>query len=280
MYLINQLINTLFDIILIPFSKLHQFWGLFFISILSGLLLIYIFKITSNQDAIKRIKNKIKAHIFEIRLFDLNPWGLLKVLGIILKHNFRYISYSAVPLLFMLIPVLLILIQLNFRYGYRGHYPDETSLLKIYIDEDADIMKIEPSLDLKGQAVVDIGPMRNIPNNYIVYQLRVIDPKDSPIEILLKYQDQEILISKLFNNDSNIRKFSNKKPENSFFEIFLNPFEKPMDSHANKLVKEITVTYNENRISVIGIKFHFIVFFFIFSLIGGFAFKGLVGAEI
>lgn len=277
MSIINQIFNTLFDLILSPFSKLNQFWGIFFISMLSGLLLIYIFKITSNQKAIKNVKNKIKAHIFEIRLFDLNPLGLLRVLGVILKHNLRYVSYSAIPLLFMIIPVLIILIQLNFRYGLRGHYPGESALLKIHLEDGINIMNVNSSLNLNEQGIIDIGPMRNIPLHYIAYQIKVSEPKNTPLDINLSYNGETYDISKLFNNTSSIRKYSNKKPSDKFLDTLLYPFEKPIN---NNIVKEIDISYPENRIGFLGIDFHYIIFFFIFSVVGGFLFKGVVGAEI
>lgn len=280
MNIVNLLFNLAFDIILLPFSGLAQFWGIFFISILSGLLLIYLFKITSNQKAIKCVKNKIKAYIFEIRLFDLNPLGLLNVLFRILRTNLTYISYSLIPLLFMLPPVILVLIQLNFRYGYRHHNPGESAMLKILINDDIDIMKIETILHMHDQAAVETGPLRNIRSNYIAYQLTVNEPQDANIEIELYYNDLNLSLEKMFNNDPRKRKISNRKPENSFLNILLNPFEKPLSLEQSSIVREITISYNENRISVLGINFHYIVFFFIFSVIGGFMFKGLVGAEI
>ncbi len=280
MTLINQILNSIFDILLFPFSGLGQFWGLFFISVLSGVLLVYIFKLTSNQNAIRKIKNRIKSHIFEIRLFDLSPGKLIKILIIILKHNLRYISYSAVPLLFMIIPVLLILIQLNFRYGLRAHIQGDTALLKIHLADNVNIMNLKPDINLNGQAVVDAGPLRNIANNYIVYQLKVTEPKNENIDIGFKYNNEDHKIKKMFNNSPLRRKYSDKKPSAGILEILLNPFEKPLNNFDSDIVKEITISYNENRISVFGIKFHYIVFFFVFSVVGGFLFKGAIGAEI
>lgn len=280
MTLINQIINSIFDILLFPFQSMNQFWGIFFISILSGLLLIYIFKITSNQKAIKRVKNRIKSHIFEIRLFDLNPSRLFGVLFKILGQNLKYISYSAVPLLFMIIPVILILVQLNFRYGLRAHYPGEKTLLKIYLAQDTDILSIHPAIDTKGQAVVDAGPFRNLAGNYIAYQLKVTEPGNDWIDIELNQGNDSYKIRKLFNNLPDKRRYSDKKPSGKALDVILYPFEKPVKKTDSGIVKEITMSYNENRISVLGIKMHYIIFFFIFSLAGGFLFKGAVGAEI
>jgi hypothetical protein len=61
-------------------------------------------------------------------------------------------------------------------------------------------------------------------------------------------------------------------------EIILNPGEKPIPK--NPLIKRIEVGYPSRLIEILGWKTHWLVLFFIFSIISGFAFKGVFGVEL
>jgi uncharacterized membrane protein (DUF106 family) len=85
MWIIASIVNSLFGIILAPFRSMHPAVGLFVVSIITGIVMVFIFGKTSNQDAIRRAKGRVKAHIAEIWLFrnDLGQMLLaaLRVFG-------------------------------------------------------------------------------------------------------------------------------------------------------------------------------------------------------
>ena len=54
----------------------------------------------------------------------------------ILRHNLTYLRLSAVPLVWILPPLILIMAQMQFHYGYRGLEPEEPTLLKVRLVED------------------------------------------------------------------------------------------------------------------------------------------------
>jgi hypothetical protein len=61
-------------------------------------------------------------------------------------------------------------------------------------------------------------------------------------------------------------------------EIIFNPGEKPITK--NPLIKRIEVGYPTRSIEIFGWRIHWLVLFFIFSIISGFAFKGVFGVEL
>lgn len=134
MWFINSILGHLFSVLFFPFRHLNPWFGMVFVSLLTGLLMLVIFRLTSNQEGIKRVKDKIKAHLLELRLFKDNLNISLKAQGQILRHNFRYIGYSLKPMLVMMIPLILILVQLNFWFGYKPLRPGESAILKVKLE--------------------------------------------------------------------------------------------------------------------------------------------------
>jgi len=54
MDLFNHLISSLFDLASSPFSAFHPLVGLVVLSIVTGIMMLIIFRYTSNQEAIRR----------------------------------------------------------------------------------------------------------------------------------------------------------------------------------------------------------------------------------
>jgi uncharacterized membrane protein (DUF106 family) len=120
MWFFNSVIGKIFDILFLPFRGLSPWVAMIVVSFLTGLLMLFIFRATSNQEGIRRIKNKIKAHLLELRLYKDSLAQQLTSQGKILSANFKYFSYALKPMLVMVIPVMLILIQLNLWFGSRS----------------------------------------------------------------------------------------------------------------------------------------------------------------
>ena len=61
MGVLNVILEAVFDVLFAPFRSLGPWPGMIFISLATGILMLLIFKKTSNQEGIKRAKNQIKA---------------------------------------------------------------------------------------------------------------------------------------------------------------------------------------------------------------------------
>ena len=62
--IMNMMMRAL-DLFFIPFERLAPFWGMLAISAVTGVLMVIIYKYTSNQDGIARAKDLIKGHLLE-----------------------------------------------------------------------------------------------------------------------------------------------------------------------------------------------------------------------
>ncbi len=119
------------DLFFLPFEKMHPVWGLAAATILVTVFALLVYKWTSNQTGIHDAKQKIKAHFFEVWLYIDYPDLILRAQGGIFKAGGRYLAYAVVPLLVMIIPVMLFLINMEFRYHFRPLKEGETALVKI-----------------------------------------------------------------------------------------------------------------------------------------------------
>ena len=126
---INAILNFLFEAVFYPFQSFPPIWGLFFISVLTGVLMLLVFKRISNQEGIRRIKNRIKAHLLEMRLYKDDIRLSFRVMGALLIDNFKYLTFALRPMLVLMIPVLLILIHTGTRYAQRPLQNGESAIV-------------------------------------------------------------------------------------------------------------------------------------------------------
>ncbi len=122
---INYILNSLFDVFFYPFGSIDSIYGLCAISLLTAIIALPIFKYTSNQEGIKRVKARIMGHLLELRLFKDDIRIILSAQKDILKHNMIYLRYTLKPLIFMMIPIVVIFIHTAVRYEYRPLHPGD-----------------------------------------------------------------------------------------------------------------------------------------------------------
>ena len=120
MEILNRPLRLLFDVLLTPFRSLDAMVGLTLVSLVVSIVLLWVFKRTSNQDKLADVKRKIHAGLFEVRLFNDDLRAILRAQVDLLRDNGLYLLLNLRPLMWMLVPMLILLTQLQFHYGYSG----------------------------------------------------------------------------------------------------------------------------------------------------------------
>ena len=137
MDIINAIAGALVQAALYPFRGLPPMVGLTVFSLVSGVGMLYVFKWTSDQKRLAEVKRKIHAGIFEIRLFNDDMRAILAAQRDIFRHNLTYLRLSLRPLLWMIVPFVLIVAQLQLHYGYEGPEVGEPFIVKVRLVDGA-----------------------------------------------------------------------------------------------------------------------------------------------
>ncbi len=111
--------NTLFDLLLKPFTNLPPLAGLIWISALAGMMMILVFKKTSNQQAISALRQKMGSRALGMLLFLESPFTVIKLAFKLILDNFIYLWHLLKPMLIITIPFILIAAQLDARYSRK-----------------------------------------------------------------------------------------------------------------------------------------------------------------
>lgn len=133
---INSVLRMIFDAVLAPFDGLHAAFGLTVLALPFAILALLLFKWTSDQPALERVKAKIHAGLFEIRLFNDDMGAIFRAQAGILGNNVVYFAQNLVPLLWMIGPFVLAMGQIQMHYAYDGLRAGEPALVKVKLADD------------------------------------------------------------------------------------------------------------------------------------------------
>lgn len=272
MSMIYAAMRALFDALLYPFREMSPLVGLTLMSVLFGVGMLVVLKYTSNQEKLDAIKRKIHASLFEIRLFNDDLRAILRAQWDILRHNVRYLGLWMVPMLVMTVPMLLMVGQLHFHYGYRGLEPGEQTLFTVELTQDRG-SKPAANLELPEGLRIDAGPIWIPAERELSWRLEAEDWGDYEVvfEIDGERYEKNVQVAK------NIARRSPVRPAATFVDQLLYPAEAPLPVEG--AVNSISMTYPsaDGGISGWDSELTWMLIFVVLSIIAAFALKGPFG---
>lgn len=272
---INSVVGAVFDVLFAPFRALPPAAAMAFISLLTGLLMLFIFKKTSNQAGILRAKNLIKAHLLELRLYKNDFGQTMRSQGRILLANGRYLGHALKPMLVMFIPILIILFQLEAWFGVRSLRIGETAIVKVTLETSRDPLQTPVTLTApSGGVVVETPPLRIEEGSEIDWRIRAVTPGLYKLAIELP---GETFTKSLAVEGRPLTRLTPRRVRRGLDELTY-PGEKAI--LRTSPITRVEVTYPSSRLNFFGWRMHWLVAFFLLSLVFGFGLKGVFKVEI
>jgi len=283
MWTLNRIITAVFDAIFLPFRSLNPMVGMIVVSAVAGVILLWLFKVTSDQEGIKQSKKRIWARLYEIYLYNRDLRVMLRAQKGLLRANLGYLKHSVKPMLFMIVPVFFILVQLNMRYGMRPL--EEGKAAVVTVKFHGSMPEGNPGFELKASRglAVESPPVRyhDRESNRVEASWRIRAEEPGEHEVTLELEGGEAVTKKVWvGQPRGIERISNARYRSSnIAEAFLDPAEAPIPPAAG--VDAITVHHPDASLSFFGFwHTHWLVWFCILSILVGLALKNKFGVQI
>jgi uncharacterized membrane protein (DUF106 family) len=271
MSILNALLRAIVDGLLYPFRGLPPIVGLAVVSLLTSVLLLVVFKKTSNQKALEAVKRKIHAGLFEIRLFNDDFRSILRSQLDILRHNLTYLRYSTVPMIWTLPPLVLLIAQLQFHYGYESLHVGRPALVKATVRaSDGSGSKPAIRLEAPGPGIEVEEPPVWIPSlREMAWRIEPRTAGDYELRIVNGSESVTKSVRVMDGSDSVLRRSPLRV--RGFLDELLYPAEPPLPSSA---FESIAVTYPEANVDVFGFELHWMIVYFALSIAFAFLLRG------
>jgi uncharacterized membrane protein (DUF106 family) len=263
---LNAVCNGLFGLLQKPMMVLPAWLSLMVISAVLGVLMLILFKHTSNQTAISRVRDMIKAHLLAMKLFKDNIPVVLKSQVKILLNAFLLLVHSFRPMLVMIIPFSLLLGQLGLWYQFRPLAVGEEAIVTVQLaDSDEDPMP-QVSLQPSAAAAMMIGPIRVPSKRQVFWQIQAVESGSHRLTFQVAGQQ----IQKELSVGDSLMSVSMTRPGLNIADLILHPSEKPFSKTSP--VQSISIAYPDRPSKVTGTDF-WIISLFVISMAVAFIFK-------
>ncbi|MDX1645282.1 MAG: hypothetical protein R3244_13080 [Thermoanaerobaculia bacterium] len=269
----NALLRSAFDSLLEPFQDGSPLIVLIPVSVLTAVFALWVYKRFSRQDDIAAVKDQMFAGIFEIRLFNDDLRLISRATGTILRHSLRYFWLSFYPaFLIMLPPIVLVIAQLQFHYGYEGFEPGQQVLLEVDLAPPAGQEAFPAGAPKPATSLtVPDGFRQETPavwaptENLLVWRLAVTDTGISEIGITV---DGETVTKRIVASPHTVRR-SPIRVDGGFWDQLIFPAEAPLPPQSR--IASIRLDYPTTTISFLWIDWNWLILYIVLMVVFGFA---------
>ncbi|MYA07497.1 MAG: hypothetical protein F4060_06610 [Holophagales bacterium] len=288
MSLLNAALRAVFDVALRPFAALPPILPVAIVALVSGIFALLVYRWTSNQTAIAAVKRRLFGHLLEVRLFNDDLRAVLAAQLRLLRENLTYLRLNLIPLLWMIVPFMLLIAQLQFHYGYDGLEVGERTLLVVDLAPaeaaaaGGDEAAPRPPIELEapaGVAVETAGVW--VPSlRQVVWRLRADEPGRH--ELVVRADGGAFTKSLFVEDPEGGALWARRSPTRrraAILDQLLYPAEPSLPRDGP--IERIDVRYGTATISFFGLlDMHWLIAFLILSLAFAFALRNRFGVTL
>jgi len=268
---LNLLATRATDLLLAPLAKLPPFWGILWLSLLTSLFVLVVYRWISSPRRVRETKDRIKASILAIRLYRDFWRAIVGSFFQSLYYTGKYFALNLAPLLAVLPLLFLLFVQMDIRYGMRPFRPGETIVVKASLAPGAG--DVEAGLAPGPQARTTMNPVHVAALREIDWRLRAVAPGKADLVI----RAEGATLTKSLVVGSGLHALSNRKLASSSFAHFLYPAEGLLEAPAP--CRSISLRYPPRDVIFLGIRAHWLLWYLLLTFAIALALKNRFGVE-
>jgi uncharacterized membrane protein (DUF106 family) len=242
------------------------------LSLVVGLVMVVVFGYTSDQKAIGVAKDQLKAHLLAVRLYRDQIPVVMGSYGKILRGTGRYLKLAFKPLLYVIIPITLLIVQIDRYLGQAPVAVNAPFLLTVRLSGSDALNDV--TLGLPPEITMTAPPVHIPTAREIVW--RLAGSKEGKYEVQVAAAGQSATKSVCVGGD--LPRLSTVRLRGRFWRRMFSSAEPELPEKSP--IESIAINYPDRDIDIAGYEMNWIWLFFILSMVAGFIFKEVLGIQI
>jgi uncharacterized membrane protein (DUF106 family) len=259
---LNMLLNRVGAALLAPFEQ-HPALGLIVWGAVSGVVATYVFGRTSNQRRLAEVADQTRAQLLAIKLFKDDLRVTFRCQVALLKATGMRLAYSLPPMLVMIVPFVLVMIQLAVRYDHEPICPGESTVVEITLAEEAWDKLHNIRLEAPVDVVVETESLRDEFRHTLCWRIRPEKPGKTMLS--WKIGGEKLQKEVVVGPESTLVGVSTRRPGADAWDRLLHPTEAAFS--AADPVRAIDVEHVMRRTLIFGFDIPWWATFLIASMI-------------
>ena len=270
---INRIIDAILLLFYWCFSWAPPVVGLTCLSIAAGAAMLWVFGKTSNQQRMKQVKRRVQAGLLELRVFVDEPVISLRAQRTLLAANLNYLFLALRPTLWMIVPVGLLLVHLEAFYDRAPLPLAQPALVTMGMTADWNPSSPPPALTVPLGVEILGPPVRAVAAREVTWRIMPLS-RVSADKLVFRFDGQQV--SKWMEAGSRQRYVPGKRVR-SGWAMILSPGEGRIHSD---FAEWIEIRYPDAGLRVFGFRVHWLVWFFVVSMVAALFLKKRFGVVI
>ncbi len=254
------------------FGYLHPFISLTVFSVLVGIGMLWVFARVSNQEAIAQTKKRLQAYLLELRLFGDEPALLWKSQKDLLRTNIRYLGLMLRPALILTVPVVILLFHLDAVYGLAPLPVGKPAVVTVQAIGQVSSNTPSPRLIATPGFAVETPAVRVLEQSQFSWRIRPL--KETAGKLRFSWSGAEW--EKTIASGEGSQYLSSRRVR-SWLDTLWNPGE---DRLEGQHVQWVEVRYPPAAIEIGGIEIHWLIWFFVISMLSAYLLKGYFNVAV
>jgi hypothetical protein len=241
-------------------------------SLVTGLLIVVIFRYTSDQKAIRRAKDQLQAQLLAVRLFQDQLQVVLRAYLRIVLGTLRYVRLTLLSTAVMLVPLVPLMVQLDRYLGWTPLVPGRAFLVKVRVAAPDALQQVD--LQLPPGLSRTATPVRIPAENEVVWRVMAEREGSYEADVVVDGQrfSKEVIVAK------GLARISAARWRGHFWRRLLESGEASLPEGAP--VEAIYVTYLPRTLDLAFAEWNWMIVFFLASMAWALLFKKLLRIEI
>ena len=147
------------------------------VSIVVGLVMLVVFRYTSNARKIKAVKARLWASIYEMLLFADEPALVWRAQAALLVANAQYIGLMLVPAIVLTLPMVFLFANLEAFYGRTPLGPGQRALVVLQLREPMDLSQPAPVLEAPPGVEIETPAVRVAAERQLLESQQDVQPR-------------------------------------------------------------------------------------------------------
>jgi hypothetical protein len=268
MDLFNFGVNAALRSLTALFSWAPPWAGLTVYSILAGLGMLWVFRRISDQAGLRAVKRKVHAYLLEMRVYADEPAATWRAQKSLLAANLRYMALALRPALWMVVPLGLLLIHLEAFYGRAPLEVGRPALIMAGVRDAEAAPELHPPAGIE----VTAPPVRLLEDRQVCWR---ISPR-RPVSSEVQFEFNGRTIGKSIEAGGGPRFVAGRRVSSALAALW-NPDEPRLPLGE---VQWVEIAYPEARFLVFGLRIHWLVWFFVISMLSALIFRKRFGVTL
>jgi len=239
---------------------------------LRGVAMLWVFGKTSNQKAIERAKKKMQAYLLELRLYGDDPGLLFKAQANLIGANLRYMGHMFKPALILTNPMVVLLFHLDAVYGIRAPLEGESAVVTVQAAGELATTVEAPALTAPQGVIVETPAVRARDLGQFNWRIRAVGPAHGELDFSWNGRQW----TKSIDAGPGLRYVSHRR-ESSTWRALAAPGESLLEVQD---IEAVEVRYPGAEIEAFGLRWHWLIWFLLISIVVAYALKGVFGVTV